>query len=75
MKTKLTFEFDSESDSKLDANAHLRGPDLALCIYVLQERIRREWEACDEGGVMDTLIKDTCDIVEKYIGNVDDYTE
>jgi len=74
MKTTMTFEFDEE-DCKLDALAHLQGPKLALCIWNMQERIRREWEQCDEDSPMDKLIKDIADIVETNIGNIEDYTE
>jgi len=74
MKKILTFEFDDD-DCKLHANAHIRGPDLALCIWSMKERIGREWEECDEDSPMEKLIDDIGRIVEDTIGNIEDYTE
>lgn len=74
MKKIMTFEFDDD-DSRVDPNAHFHGPKLALCIWNIQERIRKEWENCDEGSVMEKLIEDIGSIVENDIGCIDDYTE
>ena len=47
MKTKITFEFDDEVDTKYDQNAHINGPKLAECIYDMQTRVFSEWEKCE----------------------------
>ena len=72
MKTTLTFDDD---DCELDKNSHLNGPKLALCIWLIKERCHSDWENSEKGGVLEKLIEDVNDIVEKTIGSIDDYTE
>ena len=73
--SKLILEFNTDEDRQVNINAAVRSGDLALCIYEIQERIRTEWEKCDDDSPMDKLIKDVSYIVENRIGNIDDYTE
>ena len=73
--SSITLTFDTEKDSRVDINAAVRAGDLALCIYEMKERIRTEWEMCDEGSRMEKLIDDINSLVENRIGDVWDYTE
>ncbi len=73
MKTTISFEFDDE-DASEDIAASTSGKKLALCLYLVKERIRSEWEKCDEGSEMEKLIDDVNDIVEENIGRIDLYT-
>ena len=74
MKTKVTYEFDDDYDDKTTIKACTSGPELASCLYKVKERIRSEWEECEEGGVMDKLIEDINRIIEEEIGCIDFYT-
>ena len=73
MKKTLVYEFDDD-DQKEDFNAAASGSDLALCLYLILERIRREWEYCDEDSRMDKLIQDIRNIEEERIGTIENYT-
>ena len=73
--SKVILEFDTENDSDVSINAATRADDLALCLYLVKERIRNEWEDCDHGSKMEILIDDVNDIIENIIGCIDDYTE
>ena len=73
MKTTISYEFD-DGDAKEDIAACTSGKELALCLYLVKERIRSEWEACEEGGEMDKLINDVNDIIDENIGSIDLYT-
>ena len=73
--SKITLEFDTEQDSERSINAAVKADLLALCIWEMKERIRKEWEECDEGDKMDKLINDINEIVEDRIGCIDLYTE
>ena len=74
MKKTIIYEFD-DNDSQTDIKAAENGSLLALCIWEISQRIGKEWEACDEGGVMDKLITDVGNIIEERIGSINLYTE
>ena len=73
--SKITLTFDTDLDWRVDINAATRAGCLALCVYEMKERIRTEWEMCDEGSRMEKLIDDINQIVESRIGDIWDYTE
>lgn len=73
MKTEIKYIFD-EDDQEQDVAAQINGPKLAMCIYDMKNRIRSEWEECEEGGLMDKLISDIDDIIFENIGSIDLYT-
>ena len=73
--SKVILEFDTEEDSKQDINAAVKGSLLALCIWEMRQRVRKEWDQCDEGSDMKKLIEDVYNIVNSRIGNLEDYTE
>ena len=73
--SKIILEFDTDVDSTRDINAAFKSSILALCIWEMQERVRKEWDKCDEGSDMQHLINDVYKIVENRIGNIEDYTE
>ena len=73
--SKVILEFDTEEDSKQDINAAVKGSLLALCIWEMQQRVRKYRDKCDEGRDMQHLINDVYKIVEDRIGNIYDYTE
>jgi hypothetical protein len=74
MKKVITYEFDEE-DSQTEIRSAENGSLLALCLWEVKERVRKEWEECDEGGAMDKLITDVHEIVTSRIGDIDLYTE
>lgn len=64
----------SDDDQEEDVNACLSGQKLALCLYLVCQRIRKEWEECDEASPMEKMIDDVEGIISEKIGSIDMYT-
>ena len=68
---KLTIELNEKDEERQTLNAHMKGPDLAMCIWNLEQLIRK-YNKMDK--LPENFVEEFFIIIENDIGRVEEYT-